>query len=206
MADVTSSKVPKKQTTTKLRSSTSVPSKATAKKAPTKKPAARRVATKTIAKTPKAAVKAAKHSAPNVTARKPRGYRKIKIVGIEAILQKKAELVAVTTKAKKQLQKEYTKAIANVEAIKAHYKDLFDEPIEAKGKRAPKKAGTARGIGIAAPITKAEVASFIEQKEQGISISDIKIKGRRSKSIQKIAAAYSQADKRDTSSVLALLK
>jgi len=209
MADATSSKSAKRVTAKRQSSNKSAPKKTIAKEASAKKPAAPKLTTKSTAKGTKATKKAAKVSAPKVIAkgtRKSRGYRKIKIAGFEEIMKKKAELALVTLKAKKQLQKEYAKAIAQAEAINVQYQDLFDEPIKAMSKKTKRGSGKARKTGVVAPISKEEVESFIEQKEQGLSVTDIKIVGRRPQSIQKIDAAYGKADTKDAPSVLTFLK
>ena len=174
------------------------------KKPVTKKPIAK--ASKPTTKTAPKKTEEIKAPAMVKATRKPRVPHKVKITEFEEILKKKAELDAVTVKAKKHLQKEYQASIAQAEAIKAQYRELFDELIEIKKARAKRGSGKARKIGVVAPITKAEVAAFIEQTENGIAIADIKISGRRPKSIQKIATAYNKAEKKDASSVLALLK
>jgi hypothetical protein len=206
MADTTSTKPEKKVVAKKKGSSKPTTSKPVAKKVIVKKPAVKKAAAKSVKKVPKAPKKASKASSPKVKAtRKPR-VTKIKITGFEEIMKAKAELIAVTSKAKKQLQTEYAKAVAQAEAIKAQYKDLFDESIETKATKAKRGAGKARKTGVVAPITKAEIESFIEQKEEGFALADIKISGRRTKSIKKIADAYSKAEIKDAASVLALLK
>ena len=134
--------------------------------------------------------------------RKPRGAK-----GFGEMLKKQSELEAAKKKVKTELRKEYDKALKSAEGIKEHYKSLFDESIESsKPKRGVKgsRTGTARK-GAVAPITKVEVASFIEQREQGIAIENIKISGRRPKSIKRIAEAYSKAKVKDVDSVLASL-
>jgi hypothetical protein len=186
---------------------------------PTKKVAPGK--TKSTAK-PKASVKPAKKSTAKASKAKPtiapkagkpvpvkktRGPRKIKAIkGFEEIAKKQAELEAVTRKAKTGLKKEYEKAIKQAEAIKEQYRTIFHESIETASPKAARGGRRVRTNGAAAPFTKAEVESYIEQKENGITIDKIRIAGRRIKSIKRIENAYDQATDKNADSVLALLK
>jgi|GEM_PF-4505590 len=135
--------------------------------------------------------------------REVRGSRAIKVAGFEEVLKKKAELAAVTSVAKRRLKEEYAEAMALADAIEAKYKDLFGEPLAAKGRRVSAKA---RKTGEGAPITEAEVESFIEQKERGIPVAAIKVGRRGAKVVERIAEAYDDAGAKSSSEILASLK
>jgi hypothetical protein len=152
-----------------------------------------------------------------IVARKTRGPRKARAVkGFDELLKKQAELESVTKKAKSELRKEYDKTLQHAESLKDQYKSLFREAIDIvspKASRATKVAKATRGggprvrrTGAVAPITEAEVESFIEQKEQGLSIDNIKIPGRRIKSVKRIDDAYNKADVKDANSIREMLK
>jgi hypothetical protein len=149
--------------------------------------------------------------------KKTRGPQKARALkGFDELLKKQAELEAVTKKAKSELRKEYDKTLQHAESLKDQYKSLFHEAIDTaspKAARATKVTKATRGggkrvrtTGAVAPISGAEIESFIEQKEQGLSIDKIKIEGRRIKSVKRIDDAYNKADTKDTQSIREMLK
>jgi hypothetical protein len=152
-----------------------------------------------------------------IAVRKTRGPQKARALkGFDELLKKQAELEAVTKKAKSELRKEYEKTLQHAESLKDQYKNLFYEAIDTvspKATRANKVTKATRGVGkrirttgAVAPITEAEVESFIEQKEQGLSTDRIKISGRRIKSVKRIDDAYNKADTKDAKSIRELLR
>jgi hypothetical protein len=129
--------------------------------------------------------------------------QKLNIPGLEELEKKQSELDAVKKGIKTKLHSAYLDLKKREEVIRGHYQELFNESIDSS----TAKKGRARKVptkrGAIAPYTKAEVAAFIEQKEQGIELKDMKIQGRRPKSIAKMDEAYRRADTKDVESILA---
>jgi hypothetical protein len=168
----------------------------TAKKAPVTKP-------KAISKAPKA-LKVAIKAPVETKVRKVRGPNKIKAKGSFAdLLKKQAELEQVKKGAKAELKKQFEDLIKESEKVKAQYQELFHELLlaSAKSKSTAKiaKKTTGKIVGLK-PFSLKEVEDFIDQKKEGV---DIKIKGRRPKSIARLEAAYSKSD--DANTILRIL-
>jgi len=171
-----------------------------------KAPAAGARKTAARAAKPKAVASTAPEAESAAKPRKARGLRRVKALkGFEEILKKQAELDAATKKAKAGLKKEYERAQKQADAIKEQYKALFKESIETASPKAARGGRKARAAGAAGPFSKAEVESYIEQKENGISIDKMKIAGRRIKSIKRIEDAYNRAADKGSDSILAIL-
>jgi hypothetical protein len=178
------------------------PAKAKAKAKPT--------TTVKVAK-PKAASKPARKVAPNKQApvRTPR-QADASLPGFEDFRQKQADLEVAAKQAKAAIRKAHDIKMKEADALKKQYFDLFNESFDTVSKprkasrKGPKSKRATRGQ--AAPYKTAEIETFIEQKKKGLTVKDIKIKGRRPKSIQRISAAYDKASSKDTASILALLK
>jgi hypothetical protein len=161
------------------------------------------VKAKSVARSAKA--RTARTVRPSGAARTVRAARTIK--GFEEMAKKKAELEAAARLVKGELRKEYAEILRKADGIKTQYKALFDEPIDSGATKAVRRAGGPGAKRKAVePITKSEVASFIEQKDQGIGLESIKVGSRRIKTIKKIAAAYERAERKDASSVFSALK
>jgi hypothetical protein len=159
---------------------------------------------KAAIKAPKA-VKAAKGPTPEVIApvkvRKLRGPRRAKGTFAD-LLKKQAELEIIKKGAKAELKKQYDGLLKEAESIKFQYKGLFDEAIESapavRGTRAKKATGKVPGLK---PFSLKEVEAFVEQKQHGIA--NIKIQGRRPKSISRIEDAYRHSE--DAEEILKML-
>jgi hypothetical protein len=167
------------------------------------KPVAKKTAAKkaVIEKVPAIEIKPAKHRVPR--------KQKLSLPGLEELEKKQSELDAVKKGIKTKLRDAYLDLEKRQDLIRGHYQELFNESIEnilKHNKRSSGKATKPAKRGAIVPYTKAEVSAFIEQKEQGIELSSIKIKGRRPKSIQKMMEAYEKADTKDSASVLAILR
>jgi len=187
---------------------TSQMKKSTVKKV-AKRPQAIKKTTKALAtvKNLKRTENPSKQKASKATTKKARKPRKETLTGFDELFTKQAELAVVTKKAKTQLRKEYADAVKKADAIKDKYRTLFGEKIDDTSVKLIKRGHKIqKGKGITAPITKAEVESFIEQKEQGLGITDIKIKGRRIKTIKRISDVYNKADTKEPRTILALLQ
>jgi hypothetical protein len=130
--------------------------------------------------------------------------------GFEDFRKKQADLEIAAKQAKAAIRKAHDIKIKEADALKKQYFDLFNESfdIAAKPRKATRKGPKSKRAtrGQAAPYKSSEIETFIEQKKKGLTVKDIKIKGRRPKSIQRIAAAYDKAGTKDTASILALLK
>lgn len=161
---------------------------------------------KAAARRPEAAkARVARVARPSGVARTARAARSVK--GFEEMAKKKAELEAAARMVKGELRKEYAEVLRKADGIKAQYKELFDEPIDSGASRTARRAGKPGAKRKAVePITKSEVASFIEQKAQGIALESIRVGSRRIKTIKKIAAAYERAERKDASTVFSALK
>ena len=177
------------------------------------KPAKVKAKSTTTAKAakPKAHTKPASNVAPkkSAPARTPR-QGKATLPGFEDFRKKQADLEVAAKQAKAAIRKAHDIKIKEADALKKQYFDLFNESFDIASK--PRKA-TRKGLksksptrGQAAPYKASEIETFIEQKKKGLTIKDIKIKGRRPKSIQRISAAYDKAGTKDTASILTLLK
>jgi len=160
---------------------------------------------------PKAASKPARKVAPKKPASVgvPR-QADASLPGFEDFRQKQADLEVAAKQAKAAIRKAHDIKIKEADALKKQYFDLFNESFDTVSK--PRKA-TRIGSkskratrGQAAPYKAAEIETFIEQKKKGLTVKDIKIKGRRPKSIQRISSAYDKAGTKDAASILALLK
>jgi hypothetical protein len=146
-----------------------------------------------------------------VTVKRARRSQRVKALkGFDELFKKQAELEAATKNAKSELRKEYDKTLQHAESLKDQYKSLFHEAIDTASPKATKvtRGGgkRVRTTGAVAPITEAEVESFIEQKEQGLSVDKIKISGRRIKSVKRIDDAYNKADTKDAKSIREMLQ
>ena len=130
--------------------------------------------------------------------------------GFEDFRKKQADLEVAAKQAKAAIRKAHDIKIKEADALKKQYFDLFNESfdIASKPRKATRKGPKSKRAtrGQAAPYKASEIETFIEQKKKGLTVKDIKIKGRRPKSIQRIAAAYEKAGTKDTASILALLK
>ena len=130
--------------------------------------------------------------------------------GFDDFRKKQADLEIAAKQAKAAIRKAYDIKIKEADALKKQYFDLFNESFDivSKPRKATRKGPKSKRAtrGQAAPYKAAEIETFIEQKKKGLAVKDIKIKGRRPKSIQRIAAAYEKAGTKDTASILALLK
>jgi len=130
--------------------------------------------------------------------------------GFENFRKKQADLAVAAKQAKAAIRKAHDIKIKEADALKKQYYDLFNESFDISSKprkasrKGPKSKSSTRGQ--AAPYKSFEIETFIEQKKKGIAVKDIKIKGRRPKSIQRISAAYEKAGSKDSASILALLK
>ena len=180
---------------------------------PKAKPAKAKAKSTTSAKAakPKANSKPASNVSPkkSAPARTPR-QAKATLPGFEDFRKKQADLEVAAKQAKAAIRKAHDIKIKEADALKKQYFDLFNESFDIASK--PRKA-TRKGLksksptrGQAAPYKASEIETFIEQKKKGLTIKDIKIKGRRPKSIQRISAAYDKAGTKDTASILTLLK
>jgi hypothetical protein len=135
---------------------------------------------------------------------------KASLPGFEDFRKKQADLEVAAKQAKAAIRKAHDIKIKEADALKKQYFDLFNESFDIASK--PRKASR-KGLksktatrGQAAPYKAAEIETFIAQKKKGLAVKDIKIKGRRPKSIHRISAAYDKASSKDTASILALLK
>jgi hypothetical protein len=153
-----------------------------------------------IAKAPKVAKPVVKATV-EVKVKKTRGPRKAKGTFAD-LLKKQAELEEIKKGAKVELKKEYDGFLKEADKVKAQYKELFSESIEslpkARGTGSKKTAGKILGLK---PFTLKEVEDFVEQKQQGIS--EIKVQGRRPKSISRLEDAYRHSE--DAEEILKLL-
>lgn len=155
-------------------------------------------------KAPKA-VKAAKgpiqEAIAPVKVRKLRGPNKAKGTFAD-LLKKQAELEKIKKGAKAELKKHYDGLLKEADSIKSQYKGLFNEAIESapavRGVRAKKATGKVLGLK---PFSLKEVEAFVGQKRHGIA--NIKIQGRRPKSISRIEDAYRHSE--DAEEILELL-
>ncbi len=160
---------------------------------------------------PKDASKTARKVAPKKPApvRTPR-QADVSLPGFEDFRKKQADLEVAAKQAKAAIRKAHDNKIKEADALKKQYFDLFNESFDTASKprkatrKGPKSKTATRGQ--AAPYKAAEIETFIEQKKKGLTVKDIKIKGRRPKSIQRISAAYDKASSKDTASILKLLK
>ena len=180
---------------------------------PKAKPAKAKAKSSTTVKAakPKTISKPASKVAPKKPApvRAPR-QAEATLPGFEDFRKKQADLEVAAKQAKAAIRKAHGIKIKEADALKKQYFDLFNESFDIASK--PRKA-TRKGLnsktatrGQAAPYKAAEIETFIEQKKKGLIVKDIKIKGRRPKSIQRISSAYDKASTKDAASVLALLK
>jgi hypothetical protein len=168
---------------------------------------------------PTTTVKAAKPKAISKTARKaaPKNPALVRtplqadtsLPGFEDFRKKQADLEVAAKQAKAAIRKAHDIKIKEADALKKQYFDLFNESFDTVSK--PRKA-TRRGSkskramrGQAAPYKASEIETFIDQKKKGLAVKDIKIKGRRPKSIQRLSTAYDKASTKDAASILALL-
>ena len=120
--------------------------------------------------------------------------------------KKKAELEAAARMVKGELRRYTPRSFARQMASRPSTRAL-DEPIDSGASRTARRAGKPGAKRKAVePITKSEVASFIEQKAQGIALESIRVGSRRIKTIKKIAAAYERAERKDASTVFSALK
>jgi hypothetical protein len=160
---------------------------------------------------PKSVSKPASKAAPKKPApvRTPR-QANATLPGFEDFRKKRADLEVAAKQAKAAIRKAYDIKIKEADALKKQYFDLFNESFDTVSK--PRKAtrigrkSKAATRGQAAPYKASEIETFIEQKKKGLTVNDIKIKGRRPKSIQRISTAYDKAGSKDTASILALLR
>jgi hypothetical protein len=117
--------------------------------------------------------------------RKPRGT-------FADLLKKQAELEEIKKGAKADLKKQFDAYLKEADKVNAQYKELFGESIESapktKGARGRKGAGKIPGLK---PFSLQEVEAFIDQKKSGV---EIKVPGRRPKSIARMEEAYKQSD------------
>jgi hypothetical protein len=169
---------------------------------------------------PTATVKVAKPKAASKTARKvalkkPASVRtprqaEAALTGFEDFRKKQADLEVAAKQAKAAIRKAHDIKIKEADALKKQYFDLFNESFDTVSKprkasrKGPKSKSATRGQ--AAPYKASEIETFIEQKKKGLTVKDIKIKGRRPKSIQRISAAYDKASAKNTASILGELK
>jgi len=180
---------------------------------PKAKPAKAKANSLTTVKTakPKAVSKPTSKAAPKKLApvRAPR-QAEAALPGFEDFRKKQADLEVAAKQAKAAIRKAHDIKIKEADALKKQYFDLFNESFDTVSKprkasrKGPKSKRATRGQ--AAPYKTAEIETFIEQKKKGLTVKDIKIKGRRPKSIQRISAAYDKAISKDTASILALIK
>jgi hypothetical protein len=175
------------------------------------KPAKAKPSTMVKAAKPKSASKPASKATP----KKPAPVRtphqaEAALSGFEDFRKKQADLEVAAKQAKAAIRKAHDIKIKEADALKKQYFDLFNESFDTVSKprkatrKGPKSKRATRGQ--AAPYKTAEIETFIEQKKKGLIVKDIKIKGRRPKSIQRISSAYDKAGSKDTASILALLK
>ena len=160
---------------------------------------------------PKAASKSTSKVAPKKPApvRTPR-QAEAALTGFEDFRKKQADLEVAAKQAKAAIRKAHDIKIKEADALKKQYFDLFNESfdIAAKPRKATRKGPKSKRAtrGQAAPYKASEIETFIEQKKKGLTVKDIKIKGRRPKSIQRISAAYDKASAKNTASILNELK
>ena len=186
-------------------------SKVTKPETPKAKPAKASSKSPTSAKAakPKAISKPASKISPKKTSpvRAPR-QAEATLPGFEDFRKKQADLAVAAKQAKAAIRKAHDIKIKEADALKKQYFDLFNESfdIASKPRKATRKGPKSKSAtrGQAAPYKASEIETFIEQKKKGLAVKDIKIKGRRPKSIQRISAAYDKASTKDTASILAL--
>lgn len=169
---------------------------------------------------PTTTVKAAKPKAiskpaSKVASKKPAPIRtprqaEASLPGFEDFRKKQADLEVAAKQAKAAIRKAHEFKIKEADALKKQYFDLFNESFDtvSKPRKTTRKGSKSKRAtrGQAAPYKSSEIETFIEQTKKGLAVKDIKIKGRRPKSIQRIATAYDKASTKDTASILALLK
>ena len=124
--------------------------------------------------------------------KKTRSYTRKAQGAFADLLKKQAELEEIKKHAKAELKKQYESSLQEADNIKAQYKELFNEGIESapkvQGERTKKSTGKVVGLK---PFSLKEVEDFIAQKKAG---GNIKIPGRRPKSIARMEAAYKQSE------------
>ena len=159
--------------------------------------------------------KAASKPASKISPKKPAPIRvphqaEATLPGFEDFRKKQADLEVAAKQAKAAIRKAHDIKIKEADALKKQYFDLFNESFDivSKPRKATRKGPKSKSAtrGQAAPYKASEIETFIDQKKKGLTVKDIKIKGRRPKSIQRISAAYEKASTKDTASILALLK
>jgi hypothetical protein len=116
----------------------------------------------------------------------------------------KAKAKAMEDEVKEELVAEFNKKVEEVKVINDKYKAMFGVYIDDKVKGKRRAKGT--GVSAVSPITKEEVNTYIDLRKAGGNSTDIKLDGRRGKTIQKITEAYDKAKKKDVDSVFALIE
>jgi hypothetical protein len=180
---------------------------------PKPKPAKAKAKPTTTVKAARA--KAISKPASKVALKKPAPVRvprqtKAALPGFEDFRKKQVDLEVAAKQAKAAIRKAHDIKIKEADALKKQYFDLFNESFDIASKpckatrKGPKSKAATRGQ--AAPYKATEIETFLAQKKKGLAVKDIKIKGRRPKSIQRISAAYDKASTKDAASILALLK
>ena len=123
---------------------------------------------------------------------------------LQEIESLKAKMETLTEEAKEELREEFKLAVEKVQEINQKHFDLFGEWIDENTK--PKRKGRVSNPTIPDPITMDEIQLFIDQKKAGCPQGEIKLPGRRAKTIQKLGDAYAIAKKKDAESVFELLE
>jgi hypothetical protein len=136
------------------------------------------------------AVQASKPRGPN--AKKNRGPRNAKTdVEFAELEGLKREYDAKLKEAKGKIKREYDEYVSKADALKVKYQKLFNENIASvqrvRAAQAP-SVPAAKAKPALKPYTLQEVEEFLKQKELGTG--EIKLAGRRTKGIAKIAEAY----------------
>jgi histone H1/5 len=168
------------------------------KKPAAKKVAAKKTAVKKIEKKPATKKPAKTATKPSVKkpakARKPRAQKLP--AGFTELLKKQSEFESAKKKAKTGLARQYAKKMEEALAVKTQYRKLFGESLES----AQKTKGARKAIGTK-PFSLDELKSFLSQYPES---KEVKIVGRRPRSIQKLIKAYSQSKSKDAESILAV--
>jgi len=134
--------------------------------------------------------------APQAKDKQSRAYTRKAKGSFAELIKKQAELEEIKKGAKADLKKQYDDLLKDAAKVGDQYKLLFGDSI-ASAPKAKAAAGAKKAAGKlpgAQAFSRKEVDDFIDQKKAG---AEVKIDGRRLKSIARMEAAYNESQDAD---------